>query len=293
MNIKMIVMDMDGTLLNDNQNISPRTYDALVKAQSQGVMVVLASGRSYKTLKPYGDYLLMPKYNGYYICANGASIFETKTDTNQIVQRLQLDEIQEIYDTASSFDVEIMGVLDSTIYDYIPESLMPLKQQYRLENKIEDDVPWTAGTFKMIVDQRKGYSEIYYIKNSKEIPVPVNKICIAHTVEHLVEPYQVLTQKLGHKYNFARTSPQWIECTPIAISKGNAISTLAKEYNINKDEILVFGDGENDLSMFEAVTYPIAMANAMDNVKAKAYLVTDDNNNDGIAKVIEKEVLNK
>ena len=287
----MIVMDMDGTLLNDNQNISQRTYDALLKAQSQGVLIVLASGRSYKTLKPYGDYLQMPKFNGYYICVNGASIYNTKTDTNHVVQRLQLDEIQEIYAAATPYEVEIMGVLDSIIYDYIPESLMPLKQQYRIENNIEEDVPWTAGTFKMIVDQRKGYSEIYYIKSSDDIPQPVNKICIAHTAEHLVQPYQTLTNNLGHKYNFARTSPQWIECTPLSISKGNAILNLAKNLGINKDEILVFGDGENDLSMFEAVTYPIAMANAMDSVKAKAYLVTDDNNNDGIAKVLEKEVI--
>ena len=171
---------------------------------------------------------------------------------------------REIFDAAMPYDIEVMGVMDATIYDYIPYSLMELKAQYRKENDIADDVPWTAGTFKMIVDQRRGYSSINYIKTPDEIPNPVNKICLAHTAEYLAKPYEELLEKLGDKYHFARTSPQWIECAPQGINKGAAILRLAERLGITPDQIAVFGDGENDLSMFRVVKYPIAMGNAMD-----------------------------
>ena len=291
MNIKMIVMDMDGTLLNQDQIISERTLNALFKAQDNEVILVLASGRSYKTLKPYGDILEMSKHKGHFICVNGAAIYDTVTNVNHVIKRLQLDEIKEIFEVCKPFEIETMAVLESSIYDYIPESLLELKKKYRQENNIDEDVPMTAGTFRMIVDQRKNYSHIEFIKDYTGVITPVNKICLAHTPEYLVKPYEYLLGKLSHKYNFNRTSYSWIEVMPKDISKGNAVKKLAQENNIQLDEILVFGDGENDLSMFEVVKYSVAMGNAMETVKQAAHFITDTNNNDGIAKILEEYVL--
>ena len=283
---KLIIMDMDGTLLTSEGVISPRTYEALVKAEEHGVRLVLASGRSWKTLQAFGEQLQMPKYDGYFIGVNGAAITETKTMTHNRISQLQVDEIQEIFNFAKPYEVEIMGVLDSTIYDYIPDSLREIKRQYRIENNIADDVPWTGGTFKLIVDQRKGYSEIYDIKEGHEIPVPVNKMTLCHTKEGLEDIYPALLEKLGHKYNFTRTSPTWIEVAPKSVSKGNAIRMLQEQLNITPEETYIFGDGENDLSMFPC-GIAVAMGNAMDSVKAQANRVTLDNNSDGIAVVVE------
>lgn len=284
----MIVMDMDGTLLNGEHQITSKTKTALLKAQEKGIRLVLASGRSYRTLQSYGEELSMPKYDGYFIGVNGAAITQTSTMNHEVIQQLQLNEIKEIFDAVKPFEIEAMAVLDNTIYDYIPDSLRKLKKIFREEHQIADDVPWTAGTFSMIVDQRKGYPYIYDIKSTEEIDCPVNKICLAHTPEKLVEPYQWLTENLGHKYHFARTSHQWIECSPLGINKGNTILKLAKKLNIHPDEIVVFGDGENDLTMFKVVKYPVAMGNAMENVKKAAYEVTYSNNEDGIAIFLEK-----
>ena len=283
---KLIIMDMDGTLLNSNGVITKRTYDALMKAQENGVRLVLASGRSWKTLQAFGEQLQMPKYDGYFIGVNGAAITETKTMTHNRISQLQVEEIQEIFNFAKPYEVEIMGVLDATIYDYIPESLREIKKQYRLENNIADDVPWTGGTFKLIVDQRKGYSEIYDIKEAIEIPVPVNKMTLCHTEEGLKDIYPALLENLGDKYNFTRTSPTWIEIAPKSVSKGNAIRLLQQQLNIAPEETYIFGDGENDLSMFPC-GIAVAMGNAMPTVKEKANKITLDNNSDGIAAVVE------
>lgn len=287
-NIKMIVMDMDGTLLTSNQEISCRTKETLIQAEEKGIILVLASGRSYRTLVPFGEQLNIPSFGGYYIGVNGAAITNAKTMKHTIIRQLQLPEIKEIFEATKPFEIETMAVLDDTIYDYIPTSLRAIKKQFRIDNNIAEDVPWTAGTFSMIVDQRKGYNHIYEIQNASEIPCPVNKICLAHTKEKLEEPYQWLVQNLGERYHFARTSLEWIECAPQGINKGNAIRKLAEELNIGLDQILVFGDGENDLTMFEAVKYPIAMGNAMEKVKETAYEITLDNNHDGIAEFLNK-----
>lgn len=291
MDIRLIVMDMDGTLLNSEQCIPEENLNALMEAQKKGIRLVLASGRSYKTLTEYGLQLKMPEYDGYFIGVNGAALTKTATMEHEIIRQLQKEEIKEIYEAAMPYDIEVMGVMDATIYDYIPDSLMELKAQYRKENDIAEDVPWTAGTFKMIVDQRRGYSSINYIKSPDEIPNPVNKICLAHTAEYLQKPYEELLEKLGHKYHFARTSPQWIECAPQGINKGAAILRLAERLGITPDQIAVFGDGENDLSMFRVVKYPIAMGNAMDSVKKEAFEVTLDNNSSGIAHFLKKHKL--
>lgn len=287
MNCKMIIMDMDGTLLNSDGKISERTKKALMRAQEKGAHLVLASGRSWKTLKAFGEELNMPKYDGWFIGVNGAALTETKTMEHQVISQLQLDEIYEIFEVAKPFETEIMGVLDATIYDYIPASLRELKKQYRIENKIADDVPWTGGVFALVADQRKGYSEIYDIASYEEIPCPVNKMTFCHTEEKLSALYAAFLNQLSEKYNFVRTSLQWIECTPKSVSKGNAIRMLQEKLHISKEETIIFGDGENDLSMFSC-GYAVAMGNAMDTVKKQADEVTLDNNHDGIGEVLEK-----
>lgn len=287
--IKMIVMDMDGTLLNSKREISEETRDALISAQEKGIRIVLASGRSYRSLLQYGEILRMPEFGGYFIGVNGAALTNTATMEHEIIRQLQLDEINEIFNAVKPYEIEVMGVLDETIYDYIPDSLRELKRQFRIDNNIQDDVPWTAGTFSMVEDQRKNkYVNIYDIKGPEEIDQAVNKVCLAHTKETLEKPYEWLMENLSHKYHFARTSMQWIECAPLGINKGSAILRLAEELGFTSNEIIVFGDGENDLTMFNAVKYPVAMGNAMEKVKEAAFEITLDNNSNGISAFLKK-----
>lgn len=286
--IKMIVMDMDGTLLTSEQNISSKTLQALIKAQQQGVRLVLASGRSYKTLTPYGNQLKMPDYDGYFIEVNGAAVTKTSTMEREMLRQLKKDEIMEIFQAALPYEVEVMGVLDAAIYDYIPDSLRELKREYRIKHSIPEDVPWTGGTMGLITDQRKGYSEIHEVHDFEEVPCAVNKVCLTHLPEVLERVYGELVKAYGHKYHFARTTPKWVECSPIGVNKGNALLRIASHLGILKDEIAVFGDGENDLSMFRAAGYPVAMGNAMESVKQAACEVTLDHDSDGIAYFLEK-----
>ena len=286
-NLKLIITDMDGTLLTSNSTISDVTLNTLIKAQEAGIKLVLASGRSWKTLTRYGQQLQMDKYHGWFIGVNGAAITDVSTMANTVLAQLNPEQIQEIFDATKDLGVEVMGVCDATIYDYIPDSVLELKKIYRQENNIADDVPMTGGAFKLVVDQRPNYPDIYFINGPKDIPGNINKICFCHYEEKITEITELLTETLGDKYSFVRTTPTWLECMPLNISKGNAITTLQEKLNISKEETIIFGDGENDLSMFDCGT-AVAMGNAMDLVKEQADEITLDNNSDGIAEVIKK-----
>ena len=91
-------------------------------------------------------------------------------------------------------------------------------------------------------------------------------------------------------YDLVCVGPTWIEVMPKGVSKGSAILRIAAENKIPKENILCFGDAENDLSMMELIPHSIAMGNAMDIVKQKAWQVTDTNMNHGIAKALERYV---
>ena len=86
MNIKLIIMDMDGTLLDADSNITKDNLDALIKAQQKGIRLVLASGRSYKSLLKYGKQLQMDKYNGYFVVVNGVLIDYKGEDKNIVIR---------------------------------------------------------------------------------------------------------------------------------------------------------------------------------------------------------------
>ena len=96
MDIRLIVMDMDGTLLNSDQCIPEENLNALLEAQKKGIRLVLASGRSYKTLTEYGLQLKMPEYDGYFIGVNGAALTKTATMEHEIIRQLQKDMVDGI-----------------------------------------------------------------------------------------------------------------------------------------------------------------------------------------------------
>ncbi len=223
MKYKMIIMDMDGTLLNSEGVIPSRTKEKLISLEKEGVVVVLASGRSWKTLEGFGKELEMDQYQGWFIGANGTALTEVKTMEHTVLGQVTPSEIREIFEVAKPYEVEIMGVQDATIFDYIPDSLREIKRQYRLENNIAEDVPWTGGVFKLVSDQRKGYSTIYDLKDVEGFSESVNKMTFCHHEDVLKEAYETLSAKLGDRYNFMRSSHTWQECTPRSIIKGNAI----------------------------------------------------------------------
>ena len=288
--IKMIVMDMDGTLLREDNTIDTVTREALLDVQRKGIRLVLASGRSYCKLMQYAKELQMSSYGGYLIEINGLALYDLASGKREVKTRLSPGDIRKLYEFGLPYELEMQALFDDGIYIYIPESLLPGKIAYRKEHHLPDDHPLTRGAMKFLSDNRQGYPNQMYIRHVDEITRPLNKVCFAADKDAL----DVFAEKIRLKYQdlfwIGKTTESWLEIMPKGITKGNALMALADKLHIEKDEILAFGDGENDIEMIQSVTYGIAMGNALAAVKEVAYDITDDHNHQGIAKVLKKYV---
>ncbi len=169
---------------------------------------------------------------------------------------------------------------------------LPILNKVNLSH-CKDDYPWLSGPWSWNNDTRKsGYPKQKQIFNFEEINLPIlNKVNLSHCKEKLDSITSELKEVLGNKYQIVRTCDRMIEITPKSISKGQALKHYMEEKNLQPDEVIVFGDGGNDLDMFEKVKYSIAMGNASEEVKSKAYFVTDTNTNYGVAKALYKFIL--
>lgn len=291
--IKMIAMDMDGTLLRSDNTISNRTREALFQVQKEGVRLVLASGRSYHKLMEYAQELQMPAYGGYLVEVNGIAIYDLAKQKRTVFHQLSKQEGMYIFEQLKDLNVEIMGMIDDGLYDYIPAAMMPDKIAYRKKHQLPEDHPWTAGAFAFIYDNRLGYPKQYTIQSAQEFPASMNKISVCHYPEKLNVVLPEIRKRLEKDFWIGLTSPGWLEIMPKNVTKGSALSSLAKQLSISMEEVMAFGDGENDLEMLKAVKYGIAMKNGLHNVREIGYAVCEDNNHDGIARYIEENILSK
>lgn len=286
--MKLIAMDMDGTLLNHDNKILPQTKQLLIQLQKQGVMLVLASGRSYTKLLPYAHELKMEEYGGYLVEVNGTAIYNVQTGEREVLAQMPIENIHELYAYFMQWKVEIIGNLDAGMYDYMPNSIWEEKRRYRQEHQLAEEIPWTAGPFDFIFDNRKGYPKVVYVQDYQEIQETLNKISITYHEEVMQEVAAQAKKDLQDRYWVGLTSPRWLEVMMPNVTKASGLATLCEKKGISLQECIAFGDGENDIEMLREVGCGIAMENAFAVVKEAADQVTASNEEEGIARALQK-----
>ncbi|MFO8069379.1 MAG: Cof-type HAD-IIB family hydrolase [Alkalibacterium sp.] len=289
MTIKAIVCDMDGTLLTSDSLIDPQTLDKLKELQKKGIKLILASGRSYIRLLPDALKLDMEKHGGMVIDVNGTSIYDVSSKKRDRLGMLNSFHINKINEFFSSFNVEIQYSQDDTIYTYLPEEIYTLKKNIRGEMKLPDDYPWMGGMYGWLCDTRDGYPYQHMIRSLQHSPESCNKISIVQDPHYMSFVKETLTKHafIGD-YEFVFSDERKMEITNKNINKGNALKALQEKLNILDDELIVFGDSENDVSMFHGRKYSIAMANALPLAKQSANFHTEDHNHSGVYSMLNK-----
>ncbi|WP_394679865.1 Cof-type HAD-IIB family hydrolase [uncultured Exiguobacterium sp.] len=269
MTYKMIVLDLDDTLLTSDHTISPRTKDALLAAQRRGKKVVLASGRPTYAMLDLAEELELARYGSYILSFNGASIIDCKTNESLFLSTLSPETVHCLYDLSKREDVYI--------HTYVgDEILTEQSNEYTtLEGKLTgmDVVPVTD--FKAAIQ------------------TPVVKCLMMAEETHLACVEQTLQQELAGKLAVARSKPFFLEFTEDGVTKGTSLALLSEKLGIAQEEVIACGDGNNDLSMIEWAGLGVAMANAADTVKEKAQYMTASNDEDGVALVVEKFMMDE
>jgi Cof subfamily protein (haloacid dehalogenase superfamily) len=267
MTYKMIVLDLDDTLLRDDQTISPRTRQALMDAQELGVKVVLASGRPTYGMRKIAKELRLAEYGSFILSFNGAKIINCKTEEELFSSTLSPETVHRLYDISRREDVGIL----TYVGDHI--------------------VTETAEPYAAIESNLTGMPVMEVDSFVKTVTEPVVKVLMLKEAERLADVEKKLQGELAGELSVMRSKPFFLEFTEVGVTKGASLNRLIQTLGIEREEVIAMGDSYNDLAMIEFAGLGVAMGNAPDDIKAKADYVTDTNMNDGVAKVVEKFVL--
>lgn len=276
--IKLICIDMDGTLLNNNHEISKENKEALKKARDLGVNIAITTGRLFNSARYYSDLIGI---NTAVIASNGAYINTNYNKKPLLEVPLSKDMIIKIYKIVSKYGLFPNFNSHNTV---LRENPIEDTHAYYIMNKgLSGDKK-----IKFIVDADTFEKTLLEFKDNIYKCIVIED---GENKDNLWAAKKELKEIFGNKLHIVSSGNNNFEVMLGTVSKGNAVEFLAKELSISPSEVMCIGDSENDLSMIEFAGVGVAMANALDSVKATADYITDTNNNSGVAKAIEHFVL--
>lgn len=281
--IKLIAMDLDGTLLRDDKTIDNQTRQRLLDAQDRGIIIVIATGRDKGGIDfVYEPLELETRGNNYVAGVNGQIIYSFKEKEYFVDKVLNGDDAKKIMRVAKKYNCEAISCCGYDHYDLISPMLKFLKKMRNLLHGKPMDYGMNQG--------KRNFIEIHDAEY--EITQDINKVILIQTPNFFLKNLDKIRKELP-EYELLKVGSAWIEVMPKGVNKGSAILQIAKDNGIKPEEILCFGDAENDLSMMHQIPHGIAMGNAMDIVKKAAFEVCDTNMNAGIAKTLDKYIFKR
>lgn len=269
MKYKLLVLDVDGTLLNKNNEISSRTQAALLKVQQMGVHIVLASGRPTGGVIPIANALELNHYGGFVLSYNGGQIFNMQTGELLFEKRI---------------DPKMLGYLDKkakknnfAIFTYQKDRIItdqPDNKYIRQEAALNNMRIVGVDNFPEAIDF-----------------APCKCVLASDNEAELIGLENHWKKRLAGVLEVFRTEDYFLEVVPRFIDKGNTLAVLMEKLGITTEEVIAIGDGVADVSMLQLAGTSIAMGNARDSVKACADITTLPNHMDGVAVAVEKAIL--
>ncbi|MDX1603558.1 MAG: HAD family hydrolase [Salinimicrobium sediminis] len=261
--IKLIVTDMDGTLLNSDHEVSQRFFEAFRKLRNRGIKLAVASGRQYYSLRermePVKDEMI-------YIAENGAIVIDRGEEKHLVPMDIRIVHqiIKEVRELENKYLI-LCGRKQAYIESTAPEFMKPFLDHYEKYKVVKDLLQVKDDIFLKVT--------ICDLRGAEKNSMPY--------VEHFKKELQV---KLSGEI--------WIDFNDKKAQKGNALKALQENLGITKEETMAFGDYLNDLELFEHAGIGYAVENAHEEVKKVAAHVTKSNDEFGVEMILE-EVLEK
>ena len=273
MDVKLIALDLDDTLLDNTAQISDENVCALRKCAERGIYVVLCSGRLEAGIVPFVRRLQIAGMEAgkYVIAINGCSIFDMHARKQIFLQKLAPEILLRADEIAKEAGLETQVYSSDTIYY---GTLNPWIQ-------MDIDLCKVKGSK---VDDYHSFLQ----KGSPKMLVP----CNPETPEVAQSLMKKMKAEFGNRAEVFTSKPFFLEILPPNCGKGQAIGWLCNHLGFGIEHAMGFGDGLNDESMLRLCGYGVAMKNAGDYIRSMADYVTDfDNNESGVGRFIEKYVL--
>ena len=270
MSIKLISIDVDGTLINRQGDLTPATRSALQRAADAGIHVTLNTGRPLSESRALLRALPMMRY---VVLCTGAEVRDLQTGETIARHGLTNEENRRLYDLLSPLDgmIQIFNEFDGKLYNrawdlaradrFCPPNLAKMCRETHV----------AVADLDAFMDGYTGTaSKIHLFFPNHE------------------EKLKAAALLKGLPFFVSESMPNDIEVMPLGVDKGTGLSALAAYLNLTPAEVMAVGDGENDLAMLRYAGLSVAMGNACDTVKKTARVVTETNDEDGLAKAVER-----
>lgn len=264
---KLLAIDMDGTTLNPNHEISEGNKIAIKKAREKGVKVVLCSGRPVEGLMQFVKQLEIDGDDDYIVAINGGMVKHIKS--GEIVHTVAVTgvELREVYELSKKLDIHC--------HAFVEEGL--IAPQITEATKLE------TGLNNIEIIQRD-FDKI----SDDEIVYKVMFADLAEKIENIIDK---IPQSFVDKYSIQRSGPLYLEFMKKGLNKGTALEYLCEKLEIKREEIMAIGDAGNDVDMLKFAGLGVAMGNAFEETLKVADYITKTNAEDGVAVAIEKFIL--
>ena len=265
--IKLVAIDMDGTLLNSKKELLEETkqYFKNFHNKNTETLLVICTGRPETGIRPYLKDLGYLEENHYIISQNGANIYESQTGKRVMDAFVDSAAIQKWIELGKKHGISVMGAGVDYYYSFD-----------------EDPTEWMEFDVKLVSGKLKR------IPTKESLNIDFYKILLMGDEEQLNEFETFIPQEWRDEFYVVRSQKYLVEVLTKGVNKAFGLEKLAQKLNIQPSEIAAIGDAANDIEMLEYAGLAIAMGNGSEEVKAIADIVTDTNENNGVIKAIDK-----
>ncbi len=256
--IQLIVIDLDGTLLDDQKQLSPRNMAALEQALAHGVWVALATARDCASIKLKVP-LTAPGL--YYIGSGGALVYDVAADALIWAKYLSGELAAEITARLKCYGHPVfLNTVNDYWVDRFNDRVKMIEERYSLRTTLFEEVGDTQQ--------------------------PIMRVSLAAPITVLQQAAADMQAALGDRVSVSLASPDWLDLLAPDAGKGQALHWLQTRSGLEPGHTLAIGDYDCDLSLFDHAVHRVAMGNAVASVKAAATYITASNNADGVARAL-------
>jgi Cof subfamily protein (haloacid dehalogenase superfamily) len=263
--IRLIALDLDGTLIGSDLIVRPRVREAIARARDAGAEVTIVTGRMFAAARPFADVLGI---TGPMVCYQGAAIYDAATGATLRETPVQPDVTQQVLGWAHDQGVHVQCYADDKLY---VEAINRFSKSYTDLARVE---PVLVPSLREAFAQR-----------------PTIKIVLVDEPERAEQHLAALHSLLGSRAYLTRSHVEFVEIIDPAVNKGEALRFVSERYGVPLGETLAVGDAWNDVPLLDAAGVGVAMGSAPPELRSRADAVVADVAHDGVAEAIERFVL--
>jgi len=265
-NIQMIALDMDNTLLLPNKTLSEKNTRVLKKLHQNGKKIVLTTGRPFPNVKNFITQLGLNQPNDHVILFNGGLIKNIRTDQNILDKHFVVKDVIDVFNVIANLNLPVDIVSQESVF-----SIKDFGQSHYVD-LVGQLIPYFQSTLSQL-PQTITFNKFVVCANESELDY----------LEKVLQHTPLLTQNLS----FVRSRRMLLEFIPKGVNKGTALSKLLAHFSLTPENLMAFGDEENDFAMLKLAKVSVAMANAIPSIKQVANHTTKSNQQDGVAVFLE------